>query len=77
MVVYIPVYRCIMNLEQIWTNELLVEIHFHFQKILSKCYDCEKKLQKIKFNGGLFFNFYTCKKKVWKITLLQNVGPVH
>jgi hypothetical protein len=30
MVVYIPIYHCIMKLEQMWKNKLVIGIHFHF-----------------------------------------------
>jgi len=42
MVVYIPIYHCIMKLEQIWKNSLLIGVHFQIATTLSKCYNYKK-----------------------------------
>jgi hypothetical protein len=67
MVVYIPIYHCIMKLEQIWTNKLLIGVHFHFATTLSQCCNCKKGLQRTRFNDSLFVKFCTCKKKTMKV----------
>ncbi len=71
MVVYIPIHHYIMKLEQIWTNKLLIGVHFYFAKVMSQCYNCKKGLQKTRLNGCLFVKFCTCKKTTMKKNLLH------
>jgi hypothetical protein len=72
MVVYIPIYYCIMKLEQIWTNILVIRVHFHFATTLSQCCNCTKGLWKIRFNGILSMKFCTCKKTTMKKNFFHN-----
>jgi len=74
MVVYIPIYHCIMKLEQIWKNEILIGINFHFAIALSQCYNYKKRLQRTKFNGGLSMKCFTCKNQWWKKYCSQKIS---
>jgi hypothetical protein len=66
MVVYIPIYHCIMKLEQIWTNELLIGIHFHFEPALSQCYNYEKNYKGQNFMIVYLWIFAHVKRQPWK-----------
>jgi hypothetical protein len=73
MVVYIPLYHCIMKLKQIWTIQLLNGRHFHFKMALSQCYNCKKRKWRTRFNGSLLVKFCTCKKTTIKKNLHKKI----
>jgi hypothetical protein len=68
MMVYIPIYLCIMKLEQIWTNKLLIGVHFHFATTLSQCCNCKKGLQIKGLDLMVVYprNFAHVKQQPWR-----------
>jgi len=66
MVVYFPIYHCIMKVEQIWTNKLLIGVHFHFAIALSQCCNCKKEYERLDLMVIYPWNFSHVKKKSWK-----------
>ncbi len=63
MMVYIPIYHCIMKLKQIQKNELSIRVHFHFTTTLSQCYNYKKDYKGLDLIVVYLWNFAHVKRE--------------